>query len=92
MAQRFEFIVEDPVGLYAGPASQLVDCVKQLYSHMTLRYNNKEVNLKSTMGVLSLGIPAKAKIEIIAEGEDEKRAIEIVKDKIIELNISSIED
>ena len=43
------------------------------------------------MGVLSLGIPTKAQIEIIADGEDEKKAIEMIKDKINELGISTIE-
>ena len=41
---------------------------------MTLNYNEKSVNMKSLMGVLSLGIPHKAKIEIVVEGEDEGTA------------------
>lgn len=43
------------------------------------------------MGVLSLGIPTKAQVEIVTDGEDEKKAIEIIKDKINELGISTIE-
>ena len=53
-------------------------------SDIKLVYASKTVNMKSLMGVLSLGIPTKAKIEIIADGEDEdaviKRALELMKD------------
>jgi len=91
MAQSLKFIVTDPVGLYAAPATELVDSVKQIYSRVTLRYENKEVNLKSMMGVLSLGIPSKASLEIIIDGEDEKRALKLIIDKINELGISNID-
>ena len=40
------------------------------------------------MGVLSLGIPTKANIEIIAEGEDEDAVIEKVTELMKELNIT----
>ena len=91
MAQSLKFTVTDPVGLYATPTTELVDTVKQFCCHVTLNYGNKSVNLKSMMGVLSLGIPTKAQIEIIADGEDEKMAIEMIKVKINELFISTIE-
>ena len=87
MAQSLKFTVTDPVGLYATPTTELVDTVKQFCCHVTLNYGNKSVNLKSMMGVLSLGIPTKAQID----GEDEKKAIEMIKDKINELGISTIE-
>ena len=91
MAQNLKFIVTDPVGLYATPTTELVNAVKQFHSDVSLRYGNKEVNLKSMMGVLSLGIPTKAQLEIIADGGDEKQAIEEIKAKINELGISTIE-
>jgi len=85
--RSLKFKVNDPVGLYATPATELVDFVKQFHCHLTLRYENKEVNLKSMMGVLSLGVPTKATLEIIADGEDEKRALELIENKIKELDI-----
>ncbi len=58
--------------------------MKMFNSDIKLVYASKTVNMKSLMGVLSLGIPTKAKIEIIADGEDEdaviKRALELMKD------------
>ena len=58
------------------------------YGHVTLNYNEKSVNMKSLMGVLSLGIPHKAKIEIVVEGEDEGTAMDMIVEKIKSLEIS----
>lgn len=91
MAQILKFEVIEPVGLYAGPTTELVNTVKQVYSHVTLRYENKEVNLKSLMGVLSLGVPHKAVLEIIIDGEDEVKAAQIIKNKLNDLKIANIE-
>lgn len=91
MSQILNFVVTDPVGLYAGPATELVDYVKQYNSHVTLSYSGKEVNLKSMMGVLSLGVPTKAKLMIKIEGPDEERAVKEIQEKVKELNISTFE-
>lgn len=88
MAKTLACIVTDPVGLYATPATDLIEVVKTFNSDFTLTYSGKTVNLKSMMGVLSLGIPTKAKIVITAEGEDEERAIETVREKMKELGIT----
>jgi len=86
MVKRINVTVTDPVGLYATPATELVDRVKAFNSDIKLVYASKTVNMKSLMGVLSLGIPTKAKIEIIADGEDEEAAIDKVTKLMKELN------
>lgn len=91
MAQSLKFIVTDPVGLYATPTTELVNAVKLFHSDITLQYGSKIVNLKSMMGVLSLGVPTKAVLEVVANGEDENQAIKVIKEKINELGISTIE-
>ena len=50
-----------------------------------------KVLISIRISILSLGIPTKAQVEIVTEGEDEKKAIEVIKDKINELGISTIE-
>lgn len=90
MSKSIQFTVIDPVGLYAIPVTELVNTVKQFYSYITLTYNHKKVNLKSLMGVLSLGVPTQATVEITAEGEDESRAIDIISQKLNELQIAHI--
>ena len=75
MAKTLACIVTDPVGLYATPAMDLIEVAKTFDSDFTLTYSGKTVNLKSMMGVLSLGIPTKAKIVITADGDDEETGI-----------------
>lgn len=58
---------------------------------MTLNYNEKSVNMKSLRGVLSLGIPHNAKIEIVVEGEDEGTAMDMIVEKIKSLEIGTIQ-
>ena len=72
MAEKLSFVVSDPVGLHARPATILVNQASKFTSDIKLVYNGKEVNLKSIMGVMSLGVPTKATVEIVAEGEDEQ--------------------
>ena len=91
MAQSLKFQIIDPVGLYATPATELVDTVKRFYSHITMKYDRKEVNLKSMMGVLSLGVPSGAMIEITIDGEDENRALSIIREKLKDLGIARME-
>lgn len=87
MAKRINATVTDPVGLYATPATKLVDKLKVFKSDIHLIYASKTINMKSLMGVLSLGIPTKANIEIIADGEDEEAAIKMVTELMKELDI-----
>lgn len=90
MAKEVKILITDPVGLYATPATELVDIVKIFNCHVHLLYDEKEVNMKSMMGVLSLGIPSKAHITIVADGKDEEAAIETLKNKIVSMNIGEI--
>ena len=54
MVKRIDVTVTDPVGLYATPATELVDTMKMFNSDIKLVYASKTVNMKSLMGVLSL--------------------------------------
>lgn len=49
MAKKVNIEITNPVGLYASPATELVDAVKLYKSHVTLNYNEKSVNMKSLM-------------------------------------------
>ena len=61
--EKYSFVVADPVGLHARPATILVNQASKFASNIKLIYNGKEVNLKSIMGVMSLGVPTKAEVE-----------------------------
>ncbi len=68
------------VGLIALPVTHLVQVASRFNSDIILTHNGRKVNVKSILGVLSLGIPNKAKITLEASGQDEKEALnQIIK-------------
>ncbi|MFB6496470.1 phosphocarrier protein HPr [Bacillus haynesii] len=69
------FTIIDQVGIHARPSTTLVQTASKFNADIYLEYNGKIVNLKSIMGVMSLGIPKDAVIKIIAQGADEEDAI-----------------
>ena len=87
MAERLSFVVCDPVGLHARPATYLVNQANKFQSDIKIIYGGKDMNLKSIMGVMALGVPTKATVEIIAEGDDEKEAITTIAKVIKEQKI-----
>ncbi len=70
-----KFIVTDEAGLHARPATKVVNAASRYSSELTLKYKGREVNLKSIMGVMSLGIGQGSEIFINAKGEDEEEAL-----------------
>ncbi|GIN83910.1 phosphocarrier protein HPr [Heyndrickxia sporothermodurans] len=74
MTQK-QFKVIADTGIHARPATLLVQTASKFDSEIQLAYNGKQVNLKSIMGVMSLGIGKDAQITISAEGSDEADAL-----------------
>ncbi|WP_042143123.1 phosphocarrier protein HPr [Paucisalibacillus sp. EB02] len=78
------FNITADTGVHARPATLLVNKAGQYQSEIELTYNDKTVNLKSIMGVMSLGIPKGAEIKITANGSDEEEAIQGISEVIKE--------
>ncbi|TDQ40421.1 phosphocarrier protein HPr [Aureibacillus halotolerans] len=70
------FAITNDTGLHARPATQLVNKAGQYQADINISYNDKSVNLKSIMGVMSLGVPKGATVKLSADGRDEQEAIE----------------
>ncbi|MFC7064075.1 phosphocarrier protein HPr [Halobacillus seohaensis] len=70
------FKITSSDGVHARPATVLVQNAGKYASDSNLHYKEKAVNLKSIMGIMSLGIPSGAEVKITAEGSDEQEAIE----------------
>ncbi|MBD8015477.1 MULTISPECIES: phosphocarrier protein HPr [Planococcus] len=71
-----QFTITDEAGMHARPASALVGAVSKFKSDITIEHKGKKVNLKSILGVMSLGVPSGSVVTIAADGEDENEAIE----------------
>lgn len=74
MVEKIYTITGDS-GVHARPATLLVNRVLPFSSEVMLEYKDKQVNLKSIMGVMSLAIPQGGKIKISAQGEDEEKVL-----------------
>ncbi|AVQ32714.1 MULTISPECIES: phosphocarrier protein HPr [Staphylococcus] len=73
--EQQSYVIIDETGIHARPATMLVQTASKFESDVQLEYNAKKVNLKSIMGVMSLGVGKDAEITIYADGSDEKEAI-----------------
>ena len=49
-------------------------------SEINVAFKGREVNMKSIMGVMSLGIPTQSEITISCSGEDEEEAIAAIEE------------
>lgn len=78
--EKKTFKIIEKLGIHARPAAQLVNKVGQYSAEIALQYKGKSVNLKSIMGVMSLGIPSGAEVTIVAEGNDAKEALEALEE------------
>lgn len=78
-----EAIVKSSTGLHARPATLLVKKASSFKSEIYLEYNDKKANVKSLIGVLSLGVTKDSKVTITASGDDETLAAEEMS-KLIE--------
>lgn len=72
--------VIDPVGLHARPATVAVNAASKFKCDVQVSFKEKSVNMKSIMGVMSLGIPTQSEITISCEGEDEDTAIKSIEE------------
>ena len=80
--QEKTFTITNETGIHARPATQLVNKAGQFSSDISLEYNGKSVNLKSIMGVMSLGVGTGSEVTVKIEGNDEEDAMEAV-DQVI---------
>lgn len=63
-------------GLEARPVALLVQVASQFESDIYIESDNKRVNAKSIMGMMSLGLDNGATVKVTAAGEDEDRAVD----------------
>lgn len=64
------FIIIDPAGIHARPATVLVNAATKLAGSVEIEFNGQKQNLKSIMGILSLGVKKDSEFTIHAETEE----------------------
>ncbi|MDN6040058.1 MAG: phosphocarrier protein HPr [Lactobacillus sp.] len=78
--EKRDFHIIAETGIHARPATLLVQAASKFGADVNLEYNGKSVDLKSIMGVMSLGVGQNADVTITAEGDDEKDALDAIAD------------
>ena len=71
-----EITIQNQVGLHSRPATFFIQKANEFQSGIWIEKNERKVNAKSLLGVLSLGITRGMTINIIADGEDEGVAVD----------------
>ena len=84
-----EFHIVAETGIHARPATLLVQTASKFTSEITLEYKGKSVNLKSIMGVMSLGVGQGSDVTITAEGTDEADAIAAIAETMQKEGLSN---
>jgi phosphocarrier protein HPr len=81
MLQKTFKVIAD-TGIHARPATLLVQTASKFNSDIQLEFKDKKVNLKSIMGVMSLGVGQGAEITIYVDGSDEQEALNSLEETL----------
>lgn len=73
-----EITITNQVGLYARPATFFIQKANEFRSTVMVEKDERKVNAKSLLGVLSLGITRGSTVTISAEGPDEEQAVNAI--------------
>lgn len=79
--------VQNQVGLHARPATFFIQKSNEFKSSIWIEKDERRVNAKSLLGVLSLGITKGTEITIVTDGVDEEEAINALE-ALIDSNFS----
>ena len=77
-----DVVIHNQVGLHARPATFFIQKANEFKSAIWVEKDERKVNAKSLLGVLSLGIVGGTSIKIIVDGSDEKEALNSLVDLV----------
>lgn len=77
------FLIISEYGIHARPATRLVNLAMTFHSEIDLTAMGRTINLKSIMGLMSLGIYKGELVKVVATGSDAEKAITAISDFIL---------
>jgi phosphocarrier protein len=80
--QTTKVTIIDPVGLHARPATVAVNAASKCKCKVSISAKGRTVDMKSIMGVMSLGIPTQTEVTITTDGEGEEEALKTIVDTL----------
>ncbi|MBE5895610.1 MAG: HPr family phosphocarrier protein [Lachnospiraceae bacterium] len=72
--KKFDFTIQDEMGIHARPAGMLTKEAKNYQSTITMEKDGKSVNVLKLMAVMAMGIKCGETVTVTVEGEDEEVA------------------
>ena len=78
-----EVTINNQVGLHARPATFFIQKANEFKSNIWIEKDDRKVNAKSLLGVLSLVIVKGTSVNLIADGSDEKEALNTLETLIV---------
>ena len=70
-----DIVINNTSGLHARPATFFIQKANSYRASIWIEKDDRKVNAKSLLGVLSLGIAKGMTVTLIADGQDENAAI-----------------
>ena len=78
--------IELASGLEARPIAMLVQLASSYESRIYVQSDNKKVNAKSIMGMMTLGLSSGETVVVTANGEDEAQALQNIEEFLSSAN------
>ncbi|MDD2575735.1 MAG: HPr family phosphocarrier protein [Acholeplasmataceae bacterium] len=86
------FVVTSEQGIHARPATELVMVANQFESEVMIESNDRSADMKSIMGLMSLGLYRGQKFSIVATGDDNLEAVEKLAALLQEKKLANIDE
>lgn len=77
---RQTILIKGKYGLHSRPAFRFIELAKKYQSSIRIIYNDKDIDAKSLVAVLSAGISSGSIIELLITGDDEVDAMNALSD------------
>ena len=78
-----DVLVQNKTGLHARPATFFIQKANEYKSTIWVEKEERRVNAKSLLGVLSMGITKGTTVNLIADGVDEEEALKVLSDMLV---------
>ncbi|MTV49983.1 HPr family phosphocarrier protein [Heliobacillus mobilis] len=72
---EIQLVLTNPTGLHARPASQFVQTASKFKSKVKISAGGKQVDAKSILGVMTMGLRSGTAFTVTADGEDEVECV-----------------
>ena len=74
-----KFVIKNKLGLHARPAALFVQTANRFKCEVEIVKGRQKVNGKSIMGVITLGATHDTQLMIVADGPDEREALDALE-------------